>query len=233
MEGKLWRTVRLRDMARAAARFAKLPTLGVGAALLSNAGRFAPALLVAVLYGAQVAGWFALAQRILAAPVYVSSNAVARVYLSEAPRRARAEGTGIYKLFKTTTWRLLAFGVLALGLLIIAGPQLFGLIFGPVWTEAGRYAQFLALVTLGQLVVGPISQTLTVLERQDLQLGCGCLALCCAVASVSRCASAGLVAAYDHCRAQCCHDLVPRSAFRVDAPGAPRACARAPEWGRH
>ena len=171
MEGKLWRTVRLRDMARAAARFANLPTLGVGAALLSNAGRFAPALLVAVLYGAQVAGWFALAQRILAAPVYVSSNAVARVYLSEAPRRARAEGTGIYKLFKTTTWRLLAFGVLALGLLIIAGPQLFGLIFGPVWTEAGRYAQFLALKSLGQLVVGPISQTLTVLERQDLQLG--------------------------------------------------------------
>src|SRR5688572_9877720 len=99
IEGKLWRTVRLRDMARAAARFANLPMYGAGAALLSNAGRFAPALFVAALYGVQVAGWFALAQRILAPPVYVS-NAVARVYLSEAPRRARAEGTGIYKLFK-------------------------------------------------------------------------------------------------------------------------------------
>jgi O-antigen/teichoic acid export membrane protein len=176
MEGKLWRTVRLRDMARAATRFGNLPTLGVGAALLSNVGRYAPALLVAALYGAQVAGWFALAQRILSAPVYVS-DAVARVYLSEAPRRARAEGPGIYKLFKTTTWRLLAFGVLALGLLIIAGPQLFGLIFGPVWTEAGRYAQFLAFVSLGQLVVGPIAQTLTVLERQDLQLACNALRL--------------------------------------------------------
>ena len=174
IEGKLWRTVRLRDMARAAARFANLPTFGAGAALLSNAGRYAPALFIAALYGVQVAGWFALAQRILAPPVYVST-AVARVYLSEAPRRARAEGTGIYKLFKTTTWRLLAFGVLALGLVIIAGPQLFGLIFGSVWTEAGRYAQFLAFVSLGQLVVGPISQTLIVFERQGLQLACDAL----------------------------------------------------------
>ena len=47
--------------------------------------------------------------------------------------------------------------------------------FGSVWTEAGRFAQFLALVTLGQLVVGPISQTLTVFERQDLQLACDAL----------------------------------------------------------
>jgi O-antigen/teichoic acid export membrane protein len=139
--------------------------------MLSSTGRFAPALFVAALYGAEVAGWFALAQRILATPV-VLGNAVARVYLSEAPRRASAEGAGVYPLFKAATWRLLVFGVLALGLVVVAGPQLFGLVFGSVWTEAGRFAQFLAFVTLGQLVAGPISQTLTVLERQDLQLAC-------------------------------------------------------------
>ena len=71
---------RLRGMARAAARYGNLPTFATGAALLSNAGRFAPALFVAALYGAEVAGWFALAQRILATPLF-SSTAVARVYL--------------------------------------------------------------------------------------------------------------------------------------------------------
>ena len=55
------------------------------------------------------------------------------------------------------------------------GPQLFALVFGSVWTEAGRFAQFLALMTLGQLVVGPIAQTLTIFERQDLQLACDAL----------------------------------------------------------
>jgi O-antigen/teichoic acid export membrane protein len=168
-EGRMLRAIRLRSMARAAARFGDLPTLATGAALLNNGGRLAPALLVAALYGVEVAGWFALAYKILQMPVFLST-AVARVYLGEAPLLARAGGEGMYRLFKATTWRLLAFGVLSLGLVVVAGPQLFALVFGSVWTEAGRFAQFLAFMSLGQLVVAPVAQTLTVLERQGVQL---------------------------------------------------------------
>ena len=76
----------------------------------------------------------------------------------------------MYRLFKATTWRLLAFGLLSLGLVVVAGPQLFALVFGSVWTEAGRFAQFLAFTSLGQVVVAPVAQTLIVLERQAVQL---------------------------------------------------------------
>jgi O-antigen/teichoic acid export membrane protein len=168
-EGLLWRTIRLGDMARAASRFAKLAMLATGAALLNNGGQLAPALFIAALYGVEVAGWYALAQRILETPALVST-AVARVYLSEAPRRARANVASMYALFKAATWRLLAFGLLTLGLVVVAGPQLFGLVFGSAWAEAGQFAQFLALMALGRLVVHPVAQTLIVLERQDLQL---------------------------------------------------------------
>jgi O-antigen/teichoic acid export membrane protein len=75
----------------------------------------------------------------------------------------------MHRLFKATTWRLLLFGVLSLGLVVIAGPQLFALVFGSVWTEAGRFAQFFAFTSLGQLVISPVAQTLTVIERQDVQ----------------------------------------------------------------
>jgi O-antigen/teichoic acid export membrane protein len=138
--------------------------------LLSTGARLAPALLIAAIHGAEVAGMFALAQRILATPV-IFSVSVGQVYLSEAPRLARAGGEGMYALFKGTAWRLLLFGVLTLGLVVIAGPQLFGLVFGAVWTEAGRFAQWLALMAIGQLVIGPVVHTLTVFERQDIQLG--------------------------------------------------------------
>jgi O-antigen/teichoic acid export membrane protein len=168
-EGGMLRTIRLSGMARAAARFSSMPALATGASLLNVGGRLAPALLVAALYGVEVAGWFALAYRILQTPGFIGV-AVARVYLSEAPRLARAGGDGMYALFKATTWRLLVFGMLAFGLVVVAGPQLFALVFGSVWADAGRFAQFLALLFLGQLVVGPVSQTLTVLERQDVQL---------------------------------------------------------------
>jgi O-antigen/teichoic acid export membrane protein len=181
IEGRKWRAIRLHGMARAAVRFGNLPTLATGAALLESGGRLAPAVLVAALYGAEVAGWFVLAQRILFAPVALGT-AAARVYFSEASRLARAGGEGLYALFKATTWRLLVFGVLSLGLVVVAGPQLFALFFGSVWTEAGRFAQVLALTSLGQLVVSPVSQMLTVFERQGIRLAwdalrCGLLFL--------------------------------------------------------
>ena len=167
-EGRLWRAVGWRDMIRVAVRFSNQPKFGAGAALLSNGGRLAPAVLIAAIHGPEVAGWFALAQRILTTPTFFSV-AVGQVYLGEASRLTRA-GEGIYALFKATAWRLLAYGALTMGPLVVAGPQLFDLVFGSVWGEAGRYAQFLAFIALGQLVVGGILQTLTVLQRQDVQL---------------------------------------------------------------
>jgi O-antigen/teichoic acid export membrane protein len=105
------------------------------------------------------------------------STAVSQVYLSEASRLARIDSSGIHPLLMATTWRLLGFGVLALGPVVIAGPQLFVVVFGPAWTEAGQFAQFIAFMSLGQLVAHPIAQTLTVLERQDLQLAWDALRL--------------------------------------------------------
>jgi hypothetical protein len=40
--------------------------------------------------------------------------------MREAPRLARVEGAGIYLLFEATIWRLLIFGVLSLGLVVVA-----------------------------------------------------------------------------------------------------------------
>jgi O-antigen/teichoic acid export membrane protein len=168
-EGWPWRAIRLRAMARAARRYGNLPTLATGAALLNGSARLLPTLLIAALYGAEVAGWFALAQRILQTPIFLST-AVSQVYLGEASRLARSDRSGMDALFMATTWRLLGFGVLSLGVVVIAGPQLFALVFGSAWTEAGRFAQLLAFMSLGQLVVNPIAHTLTVLHRQDIQL---------------------------------------------------------------
>jgi O-antigen/teichoic acid export membrane protein len=168
IEGRLWRAIKLRGIARAARRFGNLSTFATGAALLNSGGEFLPLILVAMLYGAEVGGWFTLAQRILATPIFLSV-AVSRVYLSEAARLVRAESSGINALFMATTWRLLGFGVLSLGVVVAAGPQLFALVFGSAWTEAGRFAQLLALMSLGKLVIGPVAQTLIVLERQNIQ----------------------------------------------------------------
>lgn len=166
-EHRRFAAIRPGTLARAAARFRRQPLFGTGAALLNGSARLLPALLIAALYGTQVAGWFALSQRVLGAPMRLLGGAVAHAYLGEAPRLAPGDA---YALYMATTWRLLALGALSLGVIVLAGPQLFAFVFGAAWSETGRYAQFLGLMYLGQLAVSPTSQTLMIMERQDLQL---------------------------------------------------------------
>lgn len=51
----------------------------------------------------------------------------------------------------------------------LLGPYVLALVFSADWTEAGVYARILAPMILVQFVAAPLSQTLNVLERQDVQ----------------------------------------------------------------
>jgi O-antigen/teichoic acid export membrane protein len=54
--------------------------------------------------------------------------------------------------------------------LLIAGPEVFGAVFGPEWTEAGRYARILAIWFALIGVASPLTRLFDVLERQKLDL---------------------------------------------------------------
>ena len=169
-ERHLLRELRFGRMLDAAGRFRRLAGYGAVSALLNGGSRLLPALFVAALYGVQTAGLFVLTQRVLGTPMRLLGNAVAQVYLSEAPRLVRSDHAAMTELFMRTTWRLLAAASIVPLAVVLAGPMLFGLVFGAAWAESGAFARFLALMYLAQLVVSPTSQTLTVLERQGLLL---------------------------------------------------------------
>jgi O-antigen/teichoic acid export membrane protein len=156
------RTVSLSGMRAAAVRYRRFP-------LLSGAGAQVPILLIAGLYGSSVAGWLALANRVTGLPATMVGQAAAQVYLGEAAARARTDPARVEQLFYKVSTRLLLAAAVPAAALVVAGPPLFALVFGSRWENAGVYAQLTALAFALQLVVVPVSQTLNVLERQDLQ----------------------------------------------------------------
>lgn len=162
--------VSLLGLKRVLVRYWRFPVLSSWSGLLNNAGLQLPTLLLAAWYGAQVAGWFSLGQRVIALPIALIGRAVSQAYFGETPRLARDDPYAMRSLFRQTAKRLLMVGVLPIGLLAFAGPHLFTFVFGGDWGEAGRYTQLLALMFLVQFVVSPLSQTLNILERQDWQL---------------------------------------------------------------
>ncbi len=167
---RLFRALKLRRIAAAARRYVRFPLYSSGSALFNSAGLQVPALLVAAVYGVQAAGFFSLSQRVVSTPSWLVSQAVNQVYFGEAAEMARERPEHLYRLYLQLSKYLMLLGaVIAVGLATLS-PLLFPIVFGGEWTEAGVYAQFLALAFLGQFVVAPVSLTLSVLERQRLQL---------------------------------------------------------------
>lgn len=162
--------VSLTGMRSAAIRYRRFPMIANVSGVLNTAGLEAPFLLLAVLYGPQVAGWFTLGQRVIAAPMALIGQAVSQVYLGEVSGAVSRDVRVVDQLFQKTLRKLLAWGAIPIFLISLGGPWLFEMLFGGAWTEAGKYVRSLCLMFVLQFAVVPVSQTLNMLERQDVQL---------------------------------------------------------------
>jgi hypothetical protein len=153
-----------------ARRYRRFPLLTLPASVLNMIGLQAPLLLIVALFGASVGGQFALATRVMAAPLALLSNAIGKPYFAEAARLAHQDPAGLRGLFLSTTRSLALISIVPIILAAVLSPILFGLVFGEEWSEAGWFAAILAPMYFLQLLTNPTHGTLTVLERQDLHL---------------------------------------------------------------
>ena len=170
LDGTLLKRVNMTGLRRAAARYRRFPLFSSGSGLLNSAGLQLPALLLTAFYSPEAAGWFALGQRAIGTPIALVGQAVAQVYLGEASRLAQENPQALRGLFLRTARKLLLVGGAPIAIFALCGPWLFTLVFGEPWYEAGTYVQLLTLMFVTQFVIVPLSPTLNVLERQDLQL---------------------------------------------------------------
>jgi len=149
-------------------RYRRFALIAVPGQLLNNAGLHVPALLLSTFFGATVTGWYALAERVLNAPISLVSKAIQQVYFGEAAEQVREQPGEMLHLFDDVSWKLLLLGILpALGAFFL-GPPLFDFVFGDEWRTAGRYIRILSPMLLVRFVASPLSQTLNILERQGL-----------------------------------------------------------------
>ena len=156
------------EVKRVAKRYKNFPLYSVWIALLNTGSlQFAP-LFLAGLFGASAVGLYALTLRVLALPATVIGNAVGSVMLARAPevhRQGRLKDL-VGRMHAT----LAATGAPALVLMLVAGPDLFALVFGETWREAGRYAQWMAPWMYFQFQWSPLSMLTIVLELQRGEL---------------------------------------------------------------
>jgi O-antigen/teichoic acid export membrane protein len=181
----------LAGLRAAVRRFRRFPLLAAPSALVNAAGLEMPLLLVSALYGDARAGLLGLTIRVFSGPTAIIGQAVSQVYTGETGAAIRKPTGELGRLLRGAVRRLFLLGVGPAFVLVVAGPWMFGLIFGPTWTEAGEYARYLAVAYLAQFAVTPVSSTLFLLERQGRELVWGCLRLLLTAGGVAACGLLG------------------------------------------
>jgi O-antigen/teichoic acid export membrane protein len=162
----------MRGIVEAMRSYSEFPLYSCPGALLRlGVIQFTP-LFLAGRYSLLQAGLFALQERLIMVPLTTLGSSVASVFYVEAAELYAKSPTRLHALFRSTVKRLLIIGSAPAGILLVFGPQLFGLVFGERWREAGRYAQILALPGLARFVSGPVFRCLTIIRHQKVQLLC-------------------------------------------------------------
>ncbi|MBH1962843.1 MAG: lipopolysaccharide biosynthesis protein [Comamonadaceae bacterium] len=113
----------------------------------------AVALLVAWT-GEAAAGFWGLALRYLKAPSTLVGAAVSQALY---PRLIGAEPDAARAMVRQLMALLGGLGLALMGLLMVAGPWMFELIFGPTWREAGELARALSPYIAAHFVAAPLA----------------------------------------------------------------------------
>lgn len=166
---ELWGGIGWVDARDAARRFADFPLMMAPASMLNNAGSQLPMLLLATLFGADVAGWYYVAHRAFAVPLQLSGGAFGQVFLGEAAPLAREDPAALDRLFRSLTRRLLLAGALPTIAAVLLGPWVMTRFLGPQWSPSGVYLQWLAVSFLLKFAYDGLIN-LAIVKRNDYAL---------------------------------------------------------------
>jgi O-antigen/teichoic acid export membrane protein len=179
------------ELRAAIRRYRNFPLLALPATLLNSAGLEVPLLLISAAYGDVRAGLLGLTVRVVSTPLTIVGQAVYTVFTGESSAAIRDPRATMGRSVRSSVRRLLLVGLVPAAVLVAVGPDLFALVFGPEWSEAGEYARLLAPAYLGQFAIVPVSATLFILERQGRELGWTALRLMLTTAGPVACGLAG------------------------------------------
>ena len=168
-ERVLLKEISVHRMKVMASRYRKFPLISSWSTLLNTAGLQMPVLILAALYGSSVTGSFGFANKIVSVPLSFIGIAISQAFFSEGASLSKDDPERLLRLTIKTAKRLLVLGFAIGSILIVISPWLFAFVFGPAWREAGVYAQVLSFMLIVRFAVNPISQALSIIEKQGTQ----------------------------------------------------------------
>ncbi|MGB3908437.1 MAG: oligosaccharide flippase family protein [Methanomethylovorans sp.] len=149
-------------------RYKKFPLIDTWSALLNSISWQLPAFLLAFYFSPAVVGFYSIGFRILQLPMSFIGSSLNQVFFQRASV-ASSQGN-LSSLVETVFKLLVVIGLFPILTLTFVGSDVFSVIFGSSWAEAGVYAQILSIWAFVWFISSPLSSIYVVLEKQQFGL---------------------------------------------------------------
>lgn len=178
-----WRTSR-RRLATAILRYKDFPIYATPQNVLNAVSQGLPVLLLAHFFGVATAGYYALAVRLLQAPMNLVLSPLRQVFFQKATETYNAGGD-LLRLHRLSTAALFALGVIPALLLFFLAPTLFAWFLGEAWRTAGEYGRWLVLWLFPAFCNPPSGLLARILRQQRNLLIFDVVTLACRIAALA------------------------------------------------
>ncbi|QXI49215.1 oligosaccharide flippase family protein [Pseudomonas anuradhapurensis] len=152
--------VSLLSMLENARRYSKFPKYSMLGALLDNAAVQMPVLMLSKFYDTHVVGIFSLTFRALNLPMSLIATSFSQVLFQRFVVLQRDNPERLAPFVLKLFVGLLGLMVPLVAFVWILGPDLFALVFGESWRQAGDYATILIFAVAIRFAVSPLSTVL-------------------------------------------------------------------------
>jgi len=146
-------------------RYKKFPLIDTWSMLFHNLSWQLPVFLLAGFFSPGVAGLYALGHSVIQTPLSLIGGSIGQVFLQRASDAKRNGTVGL--LIEDVVELMLLLSLVPLALLMVYGGDVFALVFGNEWFEAGVYVQILAIWAVIWFISYPIGNATSILEIQE------------------------------------------------------------------
>ncbi len=144
-------------------KYRKFSLIDTWAALMNSVSWQLPAFLLSAFFTPAVVGFYSLGFRLLQLPMSFIGGSISQVFFQRA---SRAYSEGALPILVENVFRMLVIiGMFPILILTIVGGDVFTVIFGKAWAEAGVYAQILSLWAFIWFISSPLTTIYVIVEK--------------------------------------------------------------------
>jgi len=152
-----------------AKKYRFFPKFSVPSGLINVSSKEIPKIIIANILEMKVLGFLSLAQRMMVAPIALFSSSIQQVFFQSATKEYKAHGNA-EALYKSTRNKLFLIAIVPFVLLYIFAVDIFTIVFGEAWAEAGEIVQILVPFYFVYFVAAPLNIMFIVAEKQKLEM---------------------------------------------------------------